>query len=217
MLPNHPSESDLALYSGDDLGAWQRWRIRRHLSSCSLCRQEVKAYRDGLASIHQAAGTELPAHTNWTRLSQEMTGNIRVGLAAGECIAGFEKTIRPPGQRLMWHTGMVLAGVLILAVSSLWLRLSGDERSQLAASFNRVRWERILKPLRSPALLQDAVVLEAGPSEIELKGANGGALKLLLPHSVGGTVSINMQDSAGVRYVDADSGQVTTNRVYYAQ
>ena len=37
------------------------------------------------------------------------------------------------------------------------------------------------------------------------------------PHSDGGTVSINMQESAGVRYVDADSGQVTTNRVYYAQ
>jgi hypothetical protein len=217
MRADHPLESDLALYSGDDLGVWQQWRIRRHLSSCSSCRQEVKAYRDGLAAIHEAAETEMPGHSNWPRLSQEMTGNIRVGFAAGECIAGFEKSIRPPAQRLMWHTGMVLAGVMILAVSSLWLRLSSEERSQLASNLGHIRWERMFRPLRPPSLGQDAVVLEAGPTEIEVKAANGAALKMMHPHSDGGTVSMNMQDSAGVRYVDADSGQVTTNRVYYAQ
>ena len=43
------------------------------------------------------------------------------------------------------------------------------------------------------------------------------ALSLLHPQAGGGTVSMNTQDSAAVRYVDADSGQVTINKVYYAQ
>lgn len=216
MRAKHPLQADLALYSGHDLSAWQQWRVGRHLSSCSLCRREVEAYREGLTTIRKAAGGELPGHSNWPRLSQEMTGNIRVGFAAGECIAGFEKNIRPSGQRLLGHTALVLAGVFIVALASLWVRLPKEERSQLAANLERIRWQRMFKPLRPPALNQDLVVLEAGPSDIEVK-ANGRELRLMHPHSEGGTVSINMQDSAGVRYVDADSGQVTTNRVYYAQ
>ena len=37
------------------------------------------------------------------------------------------------------------------------------------------------------------------------------------PHSDGATVSVSMHGSAGVRFVDADTGQVTTNKVYYAE
>jgi hypothetical protein len=39
----------------------------------------------------------------------------------------------------------------------------------------------------------------------------------LIPHSDGATVSVSIDGSAGVRFVDADTGQVTTNQVYYAQ
>ena len=31
------------------------------------------------------------------------------------------------------------------------------------------------------------------------------------------SVSVSMQGSAGARYVDPDTGQVTINKVYYAQ
>jgi hypothetical protein len=216
MRANHPTEAELALYSGDDLSAWQSWSIRRHLSACSPCRHEVKAHRDGLATLHDSAGSEIPGQVNWQRLSQEMTGNIRVGFAAGECIAGFEKTIRPVRPRLLWHTAIVFAAVSVVSIGALSLNLSKDERDGLIANVGRIRWERILRPIRPSSLAQDAVVLEAGPTEIEVK-SNGRALSLTHPRSDGGTVSINMQDSAGVRYVDADSGQVTTNRVYYAQ
>ena len=37
------------------------------------------------------------------------------------------------------------------------------------------------------------------------------------PHSDAVTVSVSMQGSVGVRYVDADTGQVTTNKVYDAE
>ena len=216
MRANHPPETELALYSGNDLSAWRSWGIRRHLAACSECRNEVKAHRDGLAAIHDAAVSETPGHGNWQRLSLEMTGNIRVGLAAGECIAGFEKTIRPMKPRLLWHAALVFAAVSLVSIAALSINLSKDERNGLFANLGKIRWERMFSPLRPPSFAQDAVVLEAGPAEIEVK-SNGRALSLTHPHSDGGTVSVNMQDSAGVRYVDADSGQVTTNRVYYAQ
>jgi hypothetical protein len=210
----HPTETDLALYAGDDLSGWRRWRIRRHLSACSHCRVEVQSHRDGLAVIHGAARTDVPGYVNWQRLSQEMTGNIRVGLAAGECIAGFEKNIRPMRPRLLWHTALVFAAVSVVSLAALSINLSTQERDGLFANLSRIRWDRIGRPVPPAPLPLDAVVLEAGPERIDVK-ANGRELSLM--HSGEGTVSINMQDSAGVRYVDADSGQVTTNRVYYAQ
>jgi hypothetical protein len=216
MGANHPTEADLALYSGDDLSVWRSWRIRRHLSACTLCRKEVKAHRDGLAALHSSPASDVPGQANWQRLSQEMTGNIRVGLAAGECIAGFEKTIRPAKPRLLWHTALVFTGVSIVSIAALSINLSTEERDGLFSKLGRIRWERMFRTVSSASLAQDAVVLEAGPTGIEVK-ANGREMSLTHPNSGDGTVSINIQDSAGVRYVDADSGQVTTNRVYYAQ
>jgi hypothetical protein len=60
------------------------------------------------------------------------------------------------------------------------------------------------------------VMLEASSSAIEVK-ENGRTMMLTHPRSDGGTVSISMKGSAGVRYVDADTGQVTINKVYYAE
>ena len=61
-------------------------------------------------------------------------------------------------------------------------------------------------------------MLEASSSGIELK-ENGRAMSFTHPHSDddSATVSVNMQGSAGVRFVDADTGQVTTTKVYYAE
>ena len=39
---------------------------------------------------------DFPKDLNWNRLAEDMTGNIRVGLAAGEAIARFD---RPAGRR----------------------------------------------------------------------------------------------------------------------
>ena len=50
---------------------------------------------------------ELPNGLNWNRLSQEMTGNIRVGLAAGEAIALFDKPA-PAKHRLGWNAALVV-------------------------------------------------------------------------------------------------------------
>ncbi len=158
----------------------------------------------------------MPGQVTWPRLAPEMTGNIRVGLAAGECIAGFEKIVRPVRPRLIWHSALVLASVSVVALCSLWFNLPKAEMQHLASALQQVRWERLGTTFRTPTLAEGTVILEASPSQIEVK-ANGSALSMLHPRSEGATVSVNMQDSAGLRYIDADTGQVTTNKVYYAQ
>src|SRR5579863_2165164 len=81
----HPNEATLALQAGGDLGAIAQWRVERHLARCEKCREELAAFTNtreivtGLAEI-----PELP----WARLEAEMKANIRLGLAAGECVRG---------------------------------------------------------------------------------------------------------------------------------
>ena len=89
----HPAEAQLALFAGGDLGRWERWRLARHMARCTECRQEVAALQAAGAELRQFASEmpELPNNLGWNRLSQEITGNIRVGLAAGEAIALFDK------------------------------------------------------------------------------------------------------------------------------
>jgi hypothetical protein len=211
----HPSDIQLALFAGDDLGRWNRWRMRAHVSGCPQCSRDVQAHQAARVDLRELAA-EMPEGLNWSRLSPEITGNIRVGLAAGECIAGFEKHSMVPKPRLAWHAATVLACATIIVVTTLWFSLPKGELDYLAASLKQVRFDRIGKAVRGPVLAQDGIVLEASPSSIGIR-ENGGTMSFLQPHSETGAISVSMQGSAGVRYVDADSGQVTTNRVYYAQ
>ncbi len=84
------------------------------------------------------------------------------------------------------------------------------------ASLKRIRSRanRNFGALRAGA--PEEVVVEASSSGIQVK-ENGRTLSLMQPRSDGATVSVSMQGSAGVRFVDADTGQVTTNKVYYAE
>jgi hypothetical protein len=102
-------------------------------------------------------------------------------------------------------------------VAAFWMSLPTQQAEHLMTALKRIRTDRIGKLVQRPAAAQDdAVVLEASSSSIEVK-ENGRAMSLMHPHSDGVTVSVSMRGSAGVRYVDADTGQVTTNKVYYAQ
>ena len=213
----HPGQFELALFAGDDLAFWKRWSIARHISTCEDCGRVVQELRSGRARLRESAAA-IPDGLNWTRLTDEMTGNIRVGLAAGECIAGFEKSPRVKSG-LLANAAMVLAGATVIALAALWIELPKQETDHLIGALQSIRFERIGKvmrgaPLRASLMQTREVVLEASPFSIGIK-ENGGALTLL--HPQGASLSVNMQGSAGVRYIDADTDQVTTNRVYYAQ
>jgi len=212
----HPGEFQLALFAGGDLRAWQRWQVGRHVSRCSGCEGQVQALRAASAQVREVAA-ELPKDLNWDRLSEEMTGNIRVGLAAGQAIARFDKpTLGRGHRRLGWNAALVLAGATAVFGIAFWTSLPQQQADNLLAAFRRIRVERIGSLVPHTALAQEGAVLEASSSVIEVK-ENGRTFSLMNPRSDGVTVSISMKGSAGLRYVDADSGQVTTNKVYYAE
>jgi len=214
---SHPAQVQIALFAGGDLGRWERWRVARHVGHCAECQQEVQALRATGTELRELAAEmpELPNTLNWNRLAQEMTGNIRVGLAAGEAIALFDKPLRTKS-RLSWNAALVVLGAMVIFGVAFWSSLPSQQADHLLTSLKRIRTERIGTLVHSPApVAPEEVVLEASSSGIQVR-ENGRAMSLI-PHSEGATVSVSMHGSAGVRFVDADTGQVTTNKVYYAE
>ena len=168
----------MALFAGHDLSGWRRWLLSRHVSRCGVCAstvQELQACREQMRDL----ASDLPEGVNWSRLTEEMTGNIRVGLAAGECIAGFEKSPRTRSG-LLSNAAMVLAGATVVAVSALWIELPKSETDHLTAALKNIRFERIGKVIRGGPVRGSAVVLEASPFSLGIR-ENGGALTLLHP------------------------------------
>jgi len=212
----HPNEVQLALFAGGELGLWDRWRVRRHVSGCSSCSNEVDALRTVSSDVRGIAG-ELPPNLNWNQLAEEMRGNIRVGLDAGEAIARFDKpAIGARPRRLGWNAAMVVACATVVFVAAFWINLPQAQSDHLLAAFRRIRTERIGTPVRPSDAVADGVVLAASGSSLEVT-ENGRSMSLMHPHSDAVTVSVSMRGSVGVRYVDADTGQVTTNKVYDAE
>ena len=215
----HPPETQLALFAGDDLRGLERWRISRHLNQCPQCRREVQALQSIRQEVRQVS-QELPEHVNWARLSDEITGNIRVGLAAGEAIARFDRPAAKAAKShpLGWNAAMVLSAATVVVLAVLWIKLPQTDIDHLRSAFQRIRYERIGSVVRIPGITQPAaqegVTIEAGPSGLEIK-QNGNAMSLLHPRSEA-TVTVSMQGSAGARYIDADTGQATMTKVYYA-
>jgi hypothetical protein len=213
----HPAEVQLALFAGGDLGRWERWCVARHVARCAGCQREIQALRDAGAQLRELAEEmpELPNALSWNRLSQEITGNIRVGLAAGEAIALFDRP-RPGKPRLGWNAAVVVLAATLIFGIAFWSSLPSQQAEHLLASLKRIRTERIGTIIRSSSATPAEAVVEASSAGIQVQ-ENGRTLSLMQPRSDGATVSISMRGSAGVRFVDADTGQVTTNKVYYAE
>ena len=185
----HPNQSTLALYAGQDLGWFTRRRTERHLARCGECRGEVRAFasaRDNLAALN-----ELPA-ISWNRLAIEMKANIRLGLAAGECVRG-ERTAGP----LAWMSNAraltACASVMALVAAGLFLQRPTPPAPAVAAS--------------------EGALLRATANGIELN-QGGQTLSLLHVRSVDVTYSAGAQGSMRAGYVDSDTGNVTINNLY---
>lgn len=134
----HPSETQLALFAGGDLEWLDRWGVARHVQKCARCGAAVEALRSAQLEL-RAETMQMPAGVNWDRLAAEMTGNVRVGLAAGECVSSATRH-----ERLGWKAAAVLAGATLLISTAWWLNIPRTQR-------------------------QTGVVLEATQSGIQLK------------------------------------------------
>ncbi len=113
----HPKQATLSLHAGGDLGAFARWRTERHLAICERCRDEVAGFGNLRRSMADLLGMpELP----WNRIAEEMRANIRLGLAAGECVRPVEKAGWMPRQA-GWRVVVAMASIAALAVTGLVL------------------------------------------------------------------------------------------------
>ena len=207
----HPDEARLALYAGGDLGFFERIRVGGHMRSCAACRSAIDSYRESSKVLRRKCA-ELPEGLDWDRLAAEMTGNIRVGLAAGECVA----SARAPERRLSWKPALAVLGVSMVMVSAWWLNFPEPQRDNLARGVQRI-WKPELRRAPSVAGAFDpGVYLEVDRAGIQFR-ENGSAMTLKRPSSVSETVpvvvTVNTQGSMRASYIDADTGQVTINNV----
>ena len=190
MKPNnHPDAATLALHAGGDLGWFRRWRTARHLGSCAECRDTVAAYQDLRDELPELAG--LPADLPWGRLAAEMRANIRLGLAAGECVAETPAARATPlfaGAR----AALALAGVMTLIVTGIVLE----------------------RPTPSVVSARVPVVQ---PTDGGIERRSGDQAFALMHAGVAGssvTYSVSAQGTMGASYVDPQTSLVTLTKVY---
>jgi len=187
----HPSESTLALYAGGDLGPFARWRTDRHLAGCDSCREDVAAFA-GLRDALPALG-DIP-DALWDPLAPEMKANIRLGLAAGECVRSSDAP-----RRHSLFSG-VRAAVAVASIAAVLITAMVLEHP-----FPRQQ----PGPRRAP----ESVILQTTRDGIEV-GDGGQGLKLKHAGAQNVMYSVGAQGSMRARYVDPETGNVTINNVY---
>jgi hypothetical protein len=159
--------------------------------------------------VRQSA-EELPESLEWDRLAAEMTANIRVGLAAGECVSPRTRKLA----RLSWRPAAVMAGVVALLTVAWWANMPAADSQSLARAMRSIihGGRQNLPP--SERIRDDrGPVVEASESGIELR-ENGSRLGMSHSGLRPVAVSVSVQGSASARYIDADTGQVTITSVY---
>jgi hypothetical protein len=197
----HPSESLLALHASGDATWMEGMSVRLHLSRCAGCSKLVETYRADRAWVREESA-ELPEDVNWARLSAEMTANIRVGLAAGECVAP-----RQARQSVVsyWKPAAAVAGLTAVLAGAWWLNVPASDNQSLTRVFRAMRGVSVGEE-RGP-------VVFASPAGVSVR-ENGGSLEVSQQGMRPVNVSVDAQGSASARYVDSDTGQVTITSVY---
>ena len=204
----HTAETDLALYASGDLPVWRRLAAGWHVRGCEECRRLLETFRADRDGLHQSAD-RLPEDIlpmDWDRLSAEMTANIHVGLAAGECV-----TPRAPKVATLtwWQPAAAAAGVLVLIAGAWWLNVPrSDTETIVHALQGIVTGQRgtVAQEDRGPMVRSSA----AGVELVE----NGGRMKIEQSGLQPVMYSVSTQGSASTRWVDEDTGQVTITAVY---
>jgi len=205
MRRHHVAESDLALYAAEDLGFFEKMRVRLHVDRCEGCRRIVDVYRHDRAQIRQVV-QELPEGLDWNRLAAEMTANIRVGLAAGECVAPRHRK----AAALPWRPVAAVAGLAIVLSGAWWLNVPAAQNQELGRALRAVWTGR--GGIRH-GIEERGTIVEATASGIELR-ENGSSLGVSQGTARPLAVSVSVQGSASARYVDSDTGQMTITSVY---
>ena len=208
MKLHHVSETDLALYVSGDLAWWRRFAAGLHMDRCEPCRRRMETYEMDRAGIRGIADG-MPEDVDWNRLAAEITANIRVGLAAGECVAPRPRKSGAWG----WRPAAVVAGILAVLAGGWWLNMPPAQTQELGHAMRAVWGARGRVGIRGWSPDERGPVVEATSAGIELR-ENGSSLGVAQGTARPVAVSVNVQGSASARYVDAETGQMTITSVY---
>jgi hypothetical protein len=197
----HPPIEILSLYSAGDLPFLLRYRTGQHVKECAACEQQVLGIRSARAELRREAQAEVltgyEAIADWQALEGDMLGNIRVGVAAAQCIEKVGRN-RRLGSRLAWTAGMIA-----LFAAGWMSRIPQEDNVRIISALRRV------VGLEQPPF--SGTVVRSTPDGISVK-TQGATLTILHPQSA--VISMSSPASVTARYVDDDTGQVTITNVY---
>ncbi len=207
----HIAETTLALYVSGDLPLWRRALVGLHVARCSWCRQMTEIYRDDRLRVREMA-SQMPPGVNWDKLSAEITANIRVGLAAGECVAPRKKKTAALG----WRPAAAMAALAALLVCAWVLNMPSSTTQELGHAFSAMWNGRDLnaRGAANPLLDTHGLVVEVNSSGIQLLENGSTVLGVSQDQSKLVDVSASVEGSASARYVDDNTGQMTITSVY---
>ena len=208
-MSRHLAETDLALFISGDISTWRYVTITAHTTRCEECRARIDSYRAARQRLKSIAA-EMPSGADWERLAAEMTANIRVGLAAGECVAPRRSKAISFG----WKPAAIAAGVVVVLGAAFWLNLPASDGESLARAMKTLFQGGAPNHFR-PALAaeQRGPVVEASADGVELR-ENGVAVSVPQAATRPVSITVSAPGSASARYVDADTDQMTISSVY---
>jgi anti-sigma factor RsiW len=182
----HPKQATLALHAGGDLGKFARWKLERHLAKCDACAMEVAAFESTRELLGEL--TEIP-ELPWNQLAAEMKANIRLGLAAGECVRGMERSAGGSRWLSSARVAVASAGIVVLIVTGVVLQRPEPQQARF--------------PVPMVEAVENGIQMSAGGTSVGLM--NHGVKRVsYLP---------NADASMSASYVNA-SGYITVNTVY---
>lgn len=216
-MKSHVSESDLALFISGDLNLWRTLVTRLHLAGCDECRRSAGEFRADREHVRRLAD-ELPASLDWDRIAAEMTANIHLGLAAGECVAPRRRKSTRILPALGWRPAAITAGAALILTIGWWLNMPRSTTEALGRAFTAVIHGHgsVLPVPPSSSIDESGVVVAASDQGVELR-ENGGSMGISGGSAPPVAVSVSVQGSASARYIDPDTGQVAITSVGYAQ
>ena len=205
-MSRHVMETDLALYAAGDLPFWRNALVKFHVRGCEECRAQVEALRMDRQALRRSAD-DLPADISdldWDQLSAEMTANIRVGLAAGECVTPRERKAAV----ISWRPVAIAAGLVVLLAGAWWLNIPRSDTEAIGHAIREMATGRATSPQE-----EHGPVVGASPAGVVLV-ENGGRMGIEAGGLEPVMFSVSTQGSASARYVDQDTGQVTITATY---
>ena len=212
-MMRHVMETELALYAAGDLPFWRsalvHLRVRLHVRRCDECHSLLEALRRDRQELRRSAD-DMPANLDWDQLAGEMTANIRVGLAAGECVTPRERKVAA----VSWRPVAIAAGLVVLLAGAWWLNIPRADTEAIGRAIRDMATGGRMSATQSTKQDERGPVVGASSAGVVLVengaqslGIDQGALEPVM-------YSVSTQGSASARHVDEDTGQVTITATY---